>query len=251
MSDIHPDDDLMHFALDFASGSPWRYYVASRLYYEGGERNAEEVERALRSIGHPLGNTSSMLEFACGYGRLTRHFVNLVGPAKVTVSDIDHQAVDFVRDRFGVAGFYSATSPHDIADTSRYDTIVVVSLFSHLPLPDWKPWLTRLTSMLTPDGVLLFSTLGMHAFDWNISDSERGTFEMQADGFFFKPENETRGRLDGAHYGVAYVSDGFVGRAVEEVGMGTPPVSFPHALNGFQDVYAVRGRGRGSSMEPD
>jgi 2-polyprenyl-3-methyl-5-hydroxy-6-metoxy-1,4-benzoquinol methylase len=49
------------------------------------------------------------------------------------VSDIDHRAVDFVKDKLGVRGFYSAPTAEQLSHDQRYDVIVAVSLFSHLP----------------------------------------------------------------------------------------------------------------------
>ena len=73
--------------------------------------------------------------------------------------------------------------------------MLIVSLFSHLPLADWGPWLDRLGRLLQPGGDSR-PTLGMHAFDVNVPDVERGAFEEVAEGFFYRAANETRGRLE-------------------------------------------------------
>ena len=60
------------------------------------------------------------------------------------------------------------------------------------------------------------------------------------DGFHYSPENETRGRLSGQHYGVAYVNDTFVRRVAADTFAGTFVTFVPRALNGFQDAYVLR-----------
>jgi hypothetical protein len=158
------------------------------------------------------------------------------------VSDIDARAVDFVKGEFGVAGFYSAGEPEQLVHDGRYDLIVVVSLFSHLPIQHWGPWLTRLHKMLNPDGLLLFSVLGMHAWNVNVSDADRSSFQRKAEGFLYSERNKTRGRLSGQDYGIACVSENYVQQVISANPAGRLLKSCPRALNGFQDVYILRSR---------
>ncbi len=85
----------------------------------------------------------------------------------------------------------------------------------------------------------------MSAYDVNVNDVDRGTFELEAEGFLYRAENETRGRLPGEHYGVAYVSDKYVEQIVSANFAGRLLKSCPRALNGFQDVYVLRGSATG------
>ena len=102
VSKIHEEDDLLHYSLDVASVEPaLRYYRGVQMYLDGGAWNVSEVEKALGDVGCSFREVSAFLEFACGYGRLTRHFVHLISPSKITVSDIDRQAVDFVKRELG------------------------------------------------------------------------------------------------------------------------------------------------------
>lgn len=234
VSAIDDEDDLIHYGLDLASAdSAFRYYHAARAYLQGGEWNAAEVAQLLEDVGFPLREAGSFLEFACGYGRLTRHFVHMISPSKITVSDIDSRAVEFVREKFGVGGFHSANTGEQLTHEGRYDVIVVVSLFSHLSLTDWQPWLTRLHKMLNSDGVLLFST-------HNLNDADKERVEVKAEGFLYMEQNETRGRLDVAHYGVAYVSEDYVQRVVSENFGGRLVKYSPRALMGGQDAYVLQ-----------
>jgi SAM-dependent methyltransferase len=241
VSTVHPEDDLMHYAVEYAREErALRYYRGLGHYFGGGEWNAAEVEKVLRDIDVSLRDVGSLLEFACGYGRLTRHFVHMISPAKITGSDIDPRAVDFVIEKFGVRGFPSTATPADLHHDRRYELIVVVSLFSHLPNDTWGPWLARMHSLLEDGGLLLFSTLGMHAWDVNIPEEDRAAYQTGTEGFFYKASNETRGRLDGDQYGLAYVDEGYVRGAVEQFFGGRMVTFDPRALNGFQDVYVLQ-----------
>jgi hypothetical protein len=241
VAEIDDDDELLLYSLDVVADKPaFRYYHAVRSYFQGGEWNAAEVEKVLRDHGFSLGDARSLLEFACGWGRVTRHLIHLVDPARITVSDIDPRAVDFVRRELGVRGFYSTSGADELVHDRRYDVIVAVSLFSHLPPAHWGPWLRRLGGLLDEDGVFLFSTLGMHAFEVNVPQADWGGFSRVTEGFFYSEANETRGRLSADHYGTAYVDDTFVRNAAAERFPGRFVAFCPQALNGFQDVYLLQ-----------
>jgi SAM-dependent methyltransferase len=240
LANIEDDDELLLYSLDVVADKPaFRYYHAVRSYFQGGEWNAAEVEKVLRDHGYSLREAPSLLEFACGWGRVTRHLVHLVDPARVTVSDIDRRAVDFVRRGLSVRGFYSTTAADELVHDGRYDVIVVVSLFSHLPLAQWEPWLMRLGELLEKDGVLVFSTLGMHALRVNVPEADRAVFRRITDGFFYSEANETQGRLSADDYGTAYVDHSFVRSAAESF-PGRFVAFCPQALNGFQDAYLLQ-----------
>jgi SAM-dependent methyltransferase len=254
MSDIDYADDLLQYSLGVAAPRPaLRYYDAVRMYFQGGEWNAAEMAEVVGEYGFPLADAGSVLEFACGWGRVTRHLVHLMDRSRLTVSDVDPVAVQFVCRKLGVRGFASTIDPLDLRHEDRYDVILIVSLFSHLPLADWGPWLGRLGRLLEPGGALAFSTLGMHAFDVNIPDAERGAFEAVAEGFFYRAANETRGRLSTDHYGLSYVAEGPVRDLVGQHFPGSIVAACPRALNGFQDVYVLErdagpGRARGRRL---
>lgn len=236
---IAPEDDLLHASIAEVSGthSKFRYYRAASLYYLRGESNVSELENLLVDLGSPLHESDSVLEFACGYGRLTRHFVRRISPSKLMVSDIDQTAVDFVRESFGVGGFYSSREPEKLVHDRRYDLIIVVSLFSHLPMESWPGWLRRLEEMLKPWGLLVFSTLPWDTGGAPVPDEQKGAFEL---GFLYSERNETRGRLGGRDYGTAFVTRDFVTRAVSENVAARLMKHSPRALNGVQDVYVVQ-----------
>jgi 2-polyprenyl-3-methyl-5-hydroxy-6-metoxy-1,4-benzoquinol methylase len=238
LSAIHAEDDLFHYGAPLAEGHPaFRHFQIAKMYFGGGDWNARDVERVLDDVGHPLREADSLLEFAAGFGRLTRHFVHSIDPARITVSDIDERSVAFLSSRLGVRGFASRGDPAQIVHGGRYEVIVVVSLFSHLPHEMWGAWLRRLVDMLAPGGVLLFTT-------HNYADADPDDFEQPVEGFLYRSENETRGRLDPAEYGAAFVTSKYVQRAVADNIDGRLIGTFPHALLIAQDAYVVERTGQ-------
>ena len=111
---IAPRDDIFHFFAGHpTSTNPLRDYLAD------GWRTLAELMQLLEAVDRPLLKLASVLEFASGHGRFTRHLVKAIGPQRVTVSDVVADAVGFARDTFGVQGFVSDPQPEAVAAPLR------------------------------------------------------------------------------------------------------------------------------------
>ncbi|NDY96378.1 class I SAM-dependent methyltransferase [Wenzhouxiangella limi] len=184
---IHPDDDIFAFiARSPESTNPIRDYLAD------GWRTLSELMLLLEALDQPLLKTESLLEFACGFGRFTRHLAPVL-PGRVTCADVLPGSVDFVREQFGVAAFESAMAPERLRVPGRYDLVFVLSLFTHLPVSAWRTWLQTLAGAVKPGGLLLLSFHNEQAaaeFGVSFDDS----------GIFFQPSSESP-TLDAQRYG--------------------------------------------------
>ena len=235
---IHPRDEMALFVRDLAG--PLR---GAEYYFESGEQLLKDLEELVRAAGRPLERVTSLLEFACGYGRLTRFLVRRATPARIVVSDIDHDAVEFVRRTFGVRGFDSVADPERLQHRERYEVIVVVSLFSHLSEGVWTAWARRLSSMLVEGGLLVFSTNGRSAYE-SLDAERRRQLEAPVPGFHYRPFNETRGRLAGDLYGTTYVTEEYVRRVfTPDLGVRMAGVHPGKLFGGAQDVYVIERSG--------
>lgn len=218
-----------------------QYYFGVRAYLGTGEMLLQVLENTLKDLGYSFRQIDSFLEFACGYGRFTRFLIQKMDNRKVTVSDIDKDAVDFVKKTFGVNGFYSVTQADKLVHDGKYDVIYVVSLFSHLAISNWEQWFKRLYAMLKPNGLLIFTTHGMSFYN-RLPEEQRTSLslEMVSPGFVYGNGNETAGRLTGDHYGTAFVSEEFVKRFVDANAVGRLVKSYPDMIHKVQDLYVVR-----------
>jgi SAM-dependent methyltransferase len=220
------DEMFLHFY------RPLRRQHALRQYATTG-RDASELVAALERELGPCAEPPVLLEFACGYGRITRH----LAPAyrgRHFACDIDAAALDFCARHFGVAICPSAREPQDWHTPRRFDRIFVASLFTHLPQRTWKAWLVRLADALERNGVLVFTT---HGLDW-IGGDPRTTPADARDAFVFTGANETHGRLASDEYGSTYVADAWVRATLAELGLVERLPQRPNALWG-QDVWSV------------
>jgi SAM-dependent methyltransferase len=208
-------------------------------YFDSGESLYGSLRSALGE-GSVTPGGGTVLDFACGYGRLARFLGNDIGRDKVVVADIDARAVDFCKAALGVRGFYSTRHPADLVHDAQYEAILVVSLFSHLSVDLWAAWLERLYTMVQDGGILLFSTHGMHAYGL-LGDQARAAVDEVREGFYYVGVSETK-RLSPLDYGTTYVSQEYVEEAIRRQGVGTLEAYLPRLLWSFQDVYVLRKR---------
>ena len=179
------------------------------------------------SLNLAIDERDDMLDFASGYGRLTRFLVHEQLADDVTVSDILEGGMEFQRQQFGARTILSTTQPENFAAPERYDLIFVASLFTHLPPATFTPWLRRLAELLTPAGLLIFTV-----HDESISPH---TFEG---GISFESRSESR-VLDVDDYGSTWVTESYVREQVAAIDPSFACVRMPRALAEWQDVYVI------------
>lgn len=236
---INPADEMFNVLRQNANCSSLA--DAMRTYLQTGENLMRDLEAVFEAVGFGWSDVDQFLDFACGYGRLTRFLASRLGPDHVTAADITPAMVNFVTTTFGVDGFVSAGDPSQVVQTKRYDAIYVVSLFSHLPYRTWADFLGTLYSWLNPGGIVVFSTTGPDAYR---VFGERGWIPgglvTEAPGFQYSGLNETAGRLGGDIYGSAFVTREFVEGVVAERGYGTLRTCLPMRIGNLQDAYVIQ-----------
>ena len=198
---IAPGDDIFHFFAGHpTSNNPLRDYLAD------GWRTLAELMLLLEQVRQPLLQLGSVLEFASGHGRFTRHLVKAIGAERVTVSDVVRDAVAFSQSTFGVTGLVSHAQPEAVHWPRTYELVFVLSLFSHLPRGSWSRWLARLWDAVAPGGLLVFSTHGVEA-------ARRAGVALDDSGYFFAASSESNA-IDAQEYGTAFTSEAFVRQQV-------------------------------------
>ncbi len=220
---VHAGDEMLIHYGNIHPGDPGR---ALALYFDSGRRIWESLWTVLRwRFGEP-GPAGPVLDFASGYGRVTRFAVLDLPPERIRVSDVSAAGVRFQQEQFGVRGIVSHAEPERFDPGETFDAILVSSLFTHLPADSFLAWLRRLWSLLRPGGILIFSVHG--------EEVVLPGREMPASGFLFDPKSEIDA-LPGEQYGTSWVSEDFVRRAL-------PAGSahrIPRGLLLFQDLWVA------------
>ena len=217
---IDERDDMLDFAIQLFDHDRDR---ALTNYFQNGLDQLHLV----RHIASWREHAGRMLDFASGYGRLTRFLVHEHLAGEITVSDILEGGMAFQAEQFGVRTILSTTDPANFSAPDRYDLIFVASLFTHLPPATFTPWLRRLAELLTDRGLLIFTvhdeSISPHRFEGGIS---------------FESRSESR-VLDVDDYGSTWVTEGYVREQVAAIGEHFACVRMPRALAEWQDVYVI------------
>lgn len=200
---IDERDDMLDFAMKLF-GHDRDAAVAN--YFQ----NALEQYQLVRHIaGWRDGRPRRMLDFASGYGRLTRLLVHEGLADEVTVADILEGGMAFQSEQFGVRALVSRKDPAEFEAPERYDLIFVASLFTHLPPATFTAWLRRLAGFLEPKGLLIFS----------VHDEGLTPDKPVADGIRFESHSESR-VLDVEDYGSTWVTESYVRGQVSQLPRG-------------------------------
>jgi SAM-dependent methyltransferase len=128
------------------------------LYFTWGESAVACIRLALLAAGRE--DPSSVLDFACGHGRVMRTLKAAFPDARLTACDTDRTGVDFCARTFGAVPAYSSEDPEKIEIEDRFDLIWVGSMFTHLERDRWVGFLQLFESLLNPGGMLVFTTAG-------------------------------------------------------------------------------------------
>jgi hypothetical protein len=222
-------DEMFH-AFYFGRGES--IDLALHMYLESGKHIWRSLRRVLEWHFGQLGEIESLLDFAAGYGRVTRHIVTDLPPERVWVSEIDPGAVEFQETTFGAHGILSTAEPGTFNPGRGFSCILVSSLFTHLPEARFLQWLERLLSLVREGGLLAFSVHDMALAPGPAPDT----------GFLFHPSSES-GTLSNEEYGSTWVTEDFVRGRLS----GLRVSRIPRGLASLQDLYVVTKGGGASS----
>lgn len=122
-------------------------------------------ESAMRTIYAALllGNVDqpkSILDFACGSGRVTRWLHAMYPNAEIHASDVRSDGLDFCAKSFGAVAWPSDRDLTSLKAPRSFDLIWSGSLLTHLSEDRCKLLLKKFTEWLNPGGVCVVTTHG-------------------------------------------------------------------------------------------
>jgi SAM-dependent methyltransferase len=211
-------------------------------YFSSGYSALFCVRRALDKAAGK--SPKSILDFGCGHGRVLRSLVADFPHAGLTAADVDVTGVNFCAKMFGAIPVYAGTDISRLVFNTRFDLIWVGSVFTHLRSERWMILLELFRSILTEDGLLIFSTHGSEVerrlregqWRWYGLEAERGAKilrEYDKRGFGYSDYRKSQ------DYGVSLSSPEWVSPQIAEVGFEL----VLYQENGWddcQDVWALK-----------
>jgi hypothetical protein len=204
--------------------------IAAFKFVEATIRLGEAYRQLAEGVFGGFDRVGPVLDFASGWGRLTRFLEQRLPTQQISVADIYHDAVDWQAGAFGVRAIHSEKDPARLSYAGRHDIVLVGSMFSHLPAGLFHAWLARLYRLVSARGVLAFSV-----HDQAILPAGEA---MDASGLTFLRFSES-GSLELDIYGMSYVTEAFVAEAIGRLGPKLSWRRFPKGLYENQDLYVV------------
>lgn len=194
-------------------------------YIEVGKASAALVQEWTGDDSEPL----RVLDFGCGCARtinfITSERWQLLG------CDVNTEAIEWCKKSFPQVDFLvNGHSPPLPFQSSSFDVVYAISIFTHLDITRQRQWFQELRRILREEGILLVTTLGKEVAGATVGPKYERVLEK--DGFVFRPEGTTFNRNAAFHtpQGVeALVSRWFAIDRYE-----------PLALRGYQDAYLLR-----------
>jgi ubiquinone/menaquinone biosynthesis C-methylase UbiE len=238
----------------FRSGNPSNLpppilrYRVQRLfdensYLHNGRTIAQSLAGALVANGVELKNLT-VLDFACGPGRVISEFAGISESCALYGSDIDAEAIAWAQSNLSDVAHFSTNAcnaPTSFA-SDMFDAIYCVSLFTHLDEQAQDEWLSEMARLLKPNGVLVTTTHGRFTLD---SCTPRELADLQRDGIVYRVDRKGKFKVDGLpdFYQTTFHTADYVKK---HWGRFLPVVDHVEGgLNGHQDIVVMRKSGIG------
>ncbi len=126
-----------------------------------GLRFYREVKRSAAELGRPIGPDCLLLDFGCGWGRITRFFMKDVAAGNLRGADVNTSLIMLCRELMPSVEFsvIEPVPPSPFAPEA-FDVVCAYSVFSHLSEAAGARWIEELARILKPGGVLVVTTRG-------------------------------------------------------------------------------------------
>jgi len=140
-----------------------RVTIYTCFYITGGLHSYRDFWSAIRRHTDPA-TLGAVLDWGCGCGRLTRHFISFSGIPRICGCDIDAGAIAWCAENLAPAQF--ATVPlHPPApyEDDSFDAVVAYSVLTHLTKDVQLEGIKEMRRILKPGGLFLASVHGESA----------------------------------------------------------------------------------------
>jgi SAM-dependent methyltransferase len=200
-----------------------------------GRRCANDLMAGLESVGGSISHCKEILDWGCGCGRTLRWLRSLSSKSRLSGCDVDGAAVEWCRQNLKqVDCKVTGPQPPLPYNSSTFDLVFGISVFTHLNQTFQLKWLNELRRIITPNGYLVLSVMGT-----NIANTlpEELKARFYQDGFVFVRAPVWEG-IHPEWYADAYQSEKFIRDSFSRC---FDVLSYTSAgLNGHQDLVIMR-----------
>jgi SAM-dependent methyltransferase len=155
-----------------------------------GEKAAEALEAAVKSLGLSFSKPLTVLDFGCGCGRALAWLTQRHPHCSWFGTDTDSEAIAWCQSNLPGTHWVNGHQPPLPAAEAQFDLIYAISVFTHLDEENQQAWLRELARALKPGGWLLLSVYGEHI--WKARPEAHDVIES---GFLFQTSKKHEGIL--------------------------------------------------------
>ncbi len=203
-------------------------------YLDRGLRAYNMIDKIIKKSGFDQ-QKMRLLDFACGHGCVLRFLTTEMPAGNIYASDIKKDILQYVAREFDVPTIPSVWNPSDFKVKERFELIFVSSLFTHLPEELFTQWLTQLFSLLTPNGVLFFSTHNITRLKGK--ETEHFAYIKGSEDTLLNDLSEAITNTN--YYGTTYNSDSHLIQLFGKMGLKDNNYALYGTIYGSQDLVAV------------
>ena len=156
---LHGQDAVFQHVNKTVAAGDGMYDGKDAYYLEAGANALWLIRHALSAAERQISDITRILDYACGFGRVLRWLRAGFPLARTVAADADPNAVRAVRELFDVDSIVLDKSLTEKLG-ENFDLIWIGSLATHLPEIQLKALISRLSLLLAPRGVLVFTTHG-------------------------------------------------------------------------------------------
>jgi len=189
---------------------------------ELGSKVYSLFKRLYEDQAGPLVPSNRILDFGCGWGRVTRFFLRDVAPENLVGIDVDAEVIRACRETNPWARFEQCeTFPPTPFDSGSFDLVYAYSVFSHLSEEAHSRWLGEFERILKPGGVLIVTTLERAVIELAEAWADHDVPWQRAAAAGFAPTKDCLAAYDRGefcyaplpgndHYGIAAIPERYV-----------------------------------------
>lgn len=202
-------------------------------YYRTGKEHAQYISNLIKnnSSNHSL----AICEWGCGPARILRHIPEFLEDRTVSLYGFDYnrQTIQWCQDNIGNIVFkQNFLSPPLDQNADSFDCLYCVSVFTHLSREMHFAWMTEISRVVKPDGLIIITTHGELAKK-NLLKRELQMFE--------KGELVIRDKVDeGKRTFVAYHPPSFIREKLFANLAVIAHITNPIPQNLTQDIWVVK-----------
>jgi SAM-dependent methyltransferase len=202
-----------------------------------GKAQFELIRSMLAGAGVDAASLGPVLDFGCGCGRIGRWWAELEGP-ELHGCDVNAELASWSGSNLAMDTRHTGLEPPLPYQDDRFELVYALSIFTHLPAGLERRWLTELTRVLRPGGLLWLTVAGEAHLD-RLSPRDRAAFARRERVTQFADVPGTN--LCAAFHPAGYVTGAML--AGFEL-LGTVPGSADGAAPTYsQDAYLARAPG--------